>query len=76
MTTEHLTSVRVLPLVWYKEALTRLVTPRVDRVIVISRAQLPRIAKLGYPSESVRMIPNAIPQPKIATVASSIRSPA
>lgn len=72
--TEHFNVGPGAPTRAYREALTRLVAPRVDQVIAISRAQLPRLCRLGYPSHNIRIIPNAVPQPRTAATASSVRS--
>jgi glycosyltransferase involved in cell wall biosynthesis len=42
--------------------LVRAFAPRVDCVVAVSQAQLPRLIRLGYRSERIRVIPNGVPQ--------------
>ena len=44
------------------DALARFVGPRVDRAIVVTRVQIPRLLKLGYRPERIRVIHNAVPE--------------
>ena len=39
----------------------RLVAPRVQRVVAVSRSQLPDLHELGYRDERMRVIPNGLP---------------
>ncbi|MEA2160620.1 MAG: hypothetical protein QOD66_3000 [Solirubrobacteraceae bacterium] len=61
LTIEH--SPPSLPLRRHQRALVRLVAPRIDHVIAVAGAQLPRLIRLGYRRELISVIPNGIPQP-------------
>jgi glycosyltransferase involved in cell wall biosynthesis len=58
----------------HRRALARLVAPRVDAVVAVSRAQLPRLLRLGYRRERVHIIPNAVPEPTPRRAAAATRS--
>jgi L-malate glycosyltransferase len=52
------------PLRRHQHALVRLCAPRIDCVVSVSRAQLPRLIQLGYRRERIRVIPNGVRQLK------------
>jgi glycosyltransferase involved in cell wall biosynthesis len=58
----------------HRKALTRLVGPRVDGVIAISKAQIPRLVKLGYRPDRITVIHNGVPTPSPTELASSVRA--
>lgn len=72
VTTEH--AGPGAPTQMHRTALTRLVGPRVDRAIAVSRAQIPRLIELGYRPERISLIPNGVPKPTVTEAASSVRS--
>lgn len=72
VTNEH--SGPAVPTRMHREALTRLVGPRVDGAIAISDVQIPRLVKLGYRRESIRVIRNGVPTPIPTEPASSMRA--
>jgi glycosyltransferase involved in cell wall biosynthesis len=47
----------------HRQALNRLVGPRVDSAIVVSDVQIPELVKLGYRPEMIRVIHNGVPAP-------------
>jgi glycosyltransferase involved in cell wall biosynthesis len=49
----------------YRELLARLLAPRVDGVIAVSVAQLPRLQRLGYPSAAIRIVANGVEVPVV-----------
>ncbi len=57
----------------YRDLLARLLAPRVDGVIAISEAQLPRLKMLGYRSDAIRIIPNGVEPPVVARPAHEVR---
>jgi len=57
----------------YRELLARLLAPRVDRVIAVSEAQLPRLRRLGYRSEAIRIVANGVEAPVVARAAHEVR---
>jgi glycosyltransferase involved in cell wall biosynthesis len=59
LTIEH--SPPSLPLRRHQQALLRLVAPCIDSVVAVARAQLPRLIRLGYRRERIRVISNGIP---------------
>ena len=50
----------LLPPRIHQRLLTRLVAPRVDRVIAVTGAQLPPLARLGYRPERMEVIANGV----------------
>jgi glycosyltransferase involved in cell wall biosynthesis len=58
----------------HREALTRLVGPRVDSTIAVSDVQIPRLIQLGYRRERIRVIHNGVPTPIPRKPASSVRA--
>ena len=44
----------------HRAFLTRLVAPRVDRVVAVSATQIPDLRRLGYRKDRVRVIPNGV----------------
>ena len=52
----------------HQRALTRLVSGRVDAVICVTERQLAPLAALGYPSDSVHVVPNGVFEEAIADV--------
>jgi glycosyltransferase involved in cell wall biosynthesis len=57
----------------YRALLGRLVAPRVDRVIAVSEAQLPRLRRLGYRSEAIRIVANGVEAPLVVRPAHEVR---
>jgi glycosyltransferase involved in cell wall biosynthesis len=57
----------------HREGLSRLIGPRADRTVVVSRSQIPRLLKLGYRNERIRVIHNGVPESR-GTEPSSLRS--
>jgi glycosyltransferase involved in cell wall biosynthesis len=74
VTTEHLGDGPGTPRARHREALTRMVGPRVDCAIAISRRQVPKLLKLGYRRDRIRIIQNGVPEIVASTSASSVRS--
>jgi glycosyltransferase involved in cell wall biosynthesis len=58
----------------HREGLSRLIGPRADRTIVVSRSQIPRLLKLGYREERIRVIHNGVPESTVTEASSSPRS--
>ena len=52
----------------------RVVAPRVDRVVGVSRTQIPELVRLGYPAASIRVIPNGIPDVSATRSPSDVRA--
>ena len=50
----------LLPARPHQRLLTRLVAPRVDRVIAVTRRQIPPLARLGYRPDRIEVIPNGV----------------
>jgi len=46
-----------------QRGLVRLVARRVDRVVAVSRAQIPELRRLGYRTEAIEVIPNGSTEP-------------
>jgi glycosyltransferase involved in cell wall biosynthesis len=57
----------------YRELLARLLAPRVDAVIAISEAQLPRLQRLGYRRCAIRIIANSVEVPAGTRPAEEVR---
>jgi glycosyltransferase involved in cell wall biosynthesis len=74
VTTEHLGDGPGTPRARHREALARIVGPRVDYAIAISQQQIPRLLKLGYRRDRIRIIQNGVPDIVASTSASSVRS--
>jgi glycosyltransferase involved in cell wall biosynthesis len=72
LATEH--AGPALPRSPHREALARLIAPRVDCAIAITERQVPRLLKLGYRRDRIRIIPNGVPENVAPTSASSVRS--
>jgi glycosyltransferase involved in cell wall biosynthesis len=51
-----------------------MVGPRVDCAIAISQQQIPRLLKLGYRRDRIRIVANGVPEVVASTSASSVRS--
>ena len=62
VTTEHLNVGPGTPRAWHREALARIVGPRVDCAIAISQRQVPRLLKLGYRRDRIRIIAERRPR--------------
>ena len=58
----------------HREGLARLVGPRVDRAIVVSRFQIPRLLRQGYRPERIRVIHNAVPELIASADPASVRA--
>jgi glycosyltransferase involved in cell wall biosynthesis len=58
----------------HRNALHRLVGPRVDHAIAVSGVQIPRLLDFGYKPERIRVVPNGVPEP-IPTQTSSVVRP-
>jgi glycosyltransferase involved in cell wall biosynthesis len=74
VTTEHLGDGPGIPRAWHREALARMVGPRVDCAIAITQRQIPRLLKLGYRSDRIRIIQTGVPEIVASSSASSVRS--
>ncbi len=72
VTTEH--AGPEVPTRAHREALARLVGPRVDRTIVVSRVQIPRLVRFGYRPERIRVIGNAVPELSPSEPPAAVRS--
>ena len=57
----------------YRDLLARLLAPRVDAVIAVSEVQRPRLKRLGYRSDAIRIVPNAVELPVVARPAHEVR---
>ena len=58
----------------HREGLARLIGPRVDRAIVVSRFQIPRLLRQGYRPERIRLIHNAVPELIASADPASVRA--
>lgn len=47
----------------HRRALLRMVAPRVDRVVAVTRAQLPGLTSFGFPPSRITVIPNGTAEP-------------
>lgn len=47
----------------HRRVLLRMVAPRVDRVVAVTRAQLPGLASFGFPASRITVIPNGTAEP-------------
>jgi glycosyltransferase involved in cell wall biosynthesis len=74
VTNEHFNVGPAAPTRMHRDALTRLVGPRVDSAIAISNVQIPRLVRLGYRRETIRVIHNGVPTPIPTEPASSVRA--
>jgi glycosyltransferase involved in cell wall biosynthesis len=57
----------------HREALTRFLGGRVNSVIAVSNAQVPRLVKLGYAPANITVIHNGVPTPIPTEPRSSVR---
>jgi glycosyltransferase involved in cell wall biosynthesis len=57
----------------YRDLLARLLAPRVDGVIAVSEAQLPRLRRLGYRNDVIRIVANGVEPPVVARPAHEVR---
>jgi glycosyltransferase involved in cell wall biosynthesis len=74
ITTEHFNVGPGAPSRVHREALARIVGPRVDHAIAVSRAQIPRLLEFGYKPGRIRVIPNGVPEPILTETPLSARS--
>jgi glycosyltransferase involved in cell wall biosynthesis len=74
VTNEHFNVGPGAPTRMHRELLTRLVGPRVDSAIAVSSVQVPRLVKLGYHPERIRIVHNGVPTPVPTEPASSVRA--
>jgi glycosyltransferase involved in cell wall biosynthesis len=58
----------------HQEVLRRLVARRVDATIAVSAAQIPRLVRLGYRPETMRVIPNGVPVPRPRRARDTVRA--
>jgi glycosyltransferase involved in cell wall biosynthesis len=49
-----------IPRARHRMQLTRLVAPRVERVVAVSRSQIPDLLDLGYAERRIKVIPNGV----------------
>ena len=56
-----------------QRGLTRLVARRVDRVVAVSRAQIPELRSLGYRAEAIEIIPNGSTEPVPSRSSAEVR---
>jgi glycosyltransferase involved in cell wall biosynthesis len=61
------------PTAAHRAWLTRLVAPRVDSVVAVSRSQIPRLLDLGYRPERLSIIHNAVPEMTQTDLPESVR---
>jgi glycosyltransferase involved in cell wall biosynthesis len=57
----------------YRDLMARVLAPRLDAVIAVSEAQLPRLQRLGYRRPAIRIIPNGVEVPAVAHPAREVR---
>jgi glycosyltransferase involved in cell wall biosynthesis len=57
----------------HRALLTRLIAPRVDSVVAVSRTQIPRLLDLGYRPERLSIIHNAVPEVTQTDLSESVR---
>jgi glycosyltransferase involved in cell wall biosynthesis len=57
----------------YRDLLARVLAPRVDGVIAVSEAQLPRLQRLGHRGDSIRIVANGVELPAVAGPAEEVR---
>jgi glycosyltransferase involved in cell wall biosynthesis len=62
------------PTRFHRDALNRLIAPRVDEAIAVSDAQLPRLLALGYRPDKIRVIRNGVPAPTPTESSSVVRA--
>jgi len=74
VTTEHFNLGPGTPRARHREVLARIVGPRVDCAIAISQRQIPRLLKLGYRRNRIRIIANGVPEIVASKSPSSVRS--
>lgn len=74
VTTEHFNLGPGAPRARHREAMGRMLGPRVDCAIAITERQVPRLLKLGYRRERIRIIPNGVPDVAASTAPRSVRS--
>jgi glycosyltransferase involved in cell wall biosynthesis len=65
---------RGLAVAMHRRALARLVAPRIDWSIAVSRSQIPILVSLGYRADRISVIQNAVPELTPARPASSVRA--
>jgi glycosyltransferase involved in cell wall biosynthesis len=63
-----------LPRALHRRLLVRLVAPRIDRVVAVSSSQLAELARLGFRSARITVIPNGIPAPTAARPRTEVRA--
>jgi glycosyltransferase involved in cell wall biosynthesis len=74
LTNEHFNVGPGAPTRLHRELLGRLVAPRVDGVIAVSNAQVPRLLRRGYRRDTIRIIPNGVPTPVPKEPAQAVRN--
>jgi glycosyltransferase involved in cell wall biosynthesis len=74
VTTEHFNVGPGAPRARHRDALSRMIGPRVDCAIAISERQIPRLLKLGYRRDRIRIIRNSVPDIAAQVPASLVRS--
>ena len=57
----------------YRDLLARVLAPRVDAVIAISEAQLPRLQRLSYRRPAIRIIANGVEVPAVGRLRLCLR---
>jgi glycosyltransferase involved in cell wall biosynthesis len=62
-----------VPSARHRELLARILAPRVDGVIAVSEAQLPRLQQLGHRSDVIRIVANGVERPAVARPAPEVR---
>lgn len=62
-----------VPRAAHRALLARLIAPRVDSVVAVSRAQIPRLVELGYRLERLSIIHNAVPAMTQTDLPGSVR---
>jgi glycosyltransferase involved in cell wall biosynthesis len=57
----------------YRDLLARVLAPRVDAVIAVSEAQVPRLQRLGYRRPAIRIVANSVETPAGGRSADEVR---
>ena len=58
---------------WQRRALSKLAARGVDRVVAVSRSQIPELRQLGYTAEAIRIIPNGSTEPLVTRPPAEVR---
>lgn len=58
----------------HRRLLLRLIAPRIDRVVAVTRTQLPGLAAFGFPASRITVIPNGTAEPAPARERDLVRA--